>query len=217
MIRFVVALVLASCVASTLVGCAGAPSISANAADRARIGAVRIDPAIEIAPKPFYNGRAQAFAAIGGAVGAALKVEAAKDSLDAQSALLITMRDHHIDLGELLRAQFARAGEATTSLRFVADGVPVDGVVSMKVEIWGLGQTQGLSATLYPTLGVSATLKRPDGTIVWQKYQYVTPLKKENDEGHTLEEYVANPELLRKVFDTASGIVSRMLIADYRA
>ena len=217
MIQTLVTAVLVSCVVASLGGCAGAPSISASASDRAKISSARINPTVEITPKPFYQGREQSFAFIGGAVGAVVAGQAAAGAVDAQTAIVTAMRNQRVDIGEIVRAEFARAAEAGTPMRFTTDTASaVDGVVLLKVDVWGLGQTQGLSATLFPTFGVSATLRRTDGTVVWQKYEYVTPLSKENSEGHTLEEYLANPELLRKAFTSASGIVSRMLIADYR-
>lgn len=217
MIQKFAAAALVSLLVASVCGCAGVPSISPSASERARLSSARVDPTIEITPKPFYQGREQSFALVGGAVGAVLAGPAAADAVDAQTAIVTVMRDQHVELGEIVRAEFVRAAEAETQMRFTSDpGAAVDGVVSLKVDVWGLGQTQGFSATLFPTFGVSATLRRTDGTVVWQKYEYVTPLNKENGEGHTLEEYLANPEFLRKVFTSASGIVSRMLVANYR-
>jgi len=82
--------------------------------------------------------------------------------------------------------------------------------------MYGLGQTQGFSALLFPTLKVTASLKANDGTLVWRQTDYVTPLNAENTLGHTVEQYVAQPELLRASFTNSAAIVSRLLVQDMR-
>jgi hypothetical protein len=59
-------------------------------------------------------------------------------------------------------------------------GAAGDAQFQFEVVIYGLGQTQGFATTLYPTIGVNGALKRPDGTVLWQRYEYITPLNKEN-------------------------------------
>jgi hypothetical protein len=63
---------------------------------------------------------------------------------------------------------------------------------------------------LKPTLGVTGKLLRADGSVVWQKYEYITNLNGQTP-SHTLDEYLTNPEVIGEVFAVASKIVTAEL------
>lgn len=213
LIRSLAAVLLAACLSGVLGGCAGVASVSATAADREKILMVRIDPMIELPAKPYYQGPEQAFAAVAGVVGAML---AAPDAADAASKMAAVMHDQHTEISGIVLAEFPSAWETGTPVRFTNDpSAAVDGVMTLKINTWGIGQSQGFNPKLYPLLGISATLKRADGTVAWQKYDFVTPANKDNNEGHTFDEYHAKPELFKRVFDSATRIVSSMLLQSY--
>ncbi len=214
MMRFFAAVLLAACLAGALSGCAGVSAVSATAADREKILTVRIDPAIAVPEKAFYHGPQQSVAAIAGVIGAIL---ASPDAADAASKMTDVMHDQHEDISGIVLAEFAGPWEASTPVRFTSDpSAPVDATMVLRINTWGIGQSQGFSPKLYPLLGISATLKRADGTVAWQKYDFVTPANKDNDEGHTFDEYLAKPELFKKVFESATRIVSKMLLESYQ-
>ena len=75
-------------------------------------------------------------------------------------------------------------------------------------------QSQGFGTTLYPMFNITATMTKPDGTVLWKDTDYVTALNGDNKEGHTIEEYLKDPELIRKSFTNGSDIVGRMLASN---
>jgi hypothetical protein len=92
------------------------------------------------------------------------------------------------------------------------DNSPATAELTLAVTFYGLTIKPGLSGVLYPALGVTATLRRPDGQVIWQKYEYVTALNEGNSGGHEFDAYLANPELLRRTFTNAAVIVSRLRV-----
>jgi hypothetical protein len=94
------------------------------------------------------------------------------------------------------------------------DGQAADADLILAVNVYGLGQTQGFSSLLYPLINVSATLKKPDGTVVWQNTDFVTPQNSANTGGHEFQQYLEQPELLRATWVNVSQIVSGMVLDD---
>ena len=56
---------------------------------------------------------------------------------------------------------------------------------------------------------------RADGAVLWQKRELVTSVNKQTP-AHTLEEYLQNPQLLRKAFTVAAQIVCDGLMTHMR-
>jgi hypothetical protein len=115
---------------------------------------------------------------------------------------------------QIVKAEFIRAAGARSTMRFAEGDGAADARLSLAVDAYGYGQTQGFSALLYPMMRVTATLKRRDGTVAWQKSDFAVPLNSENNQGYAFEEYIRNPQLLRATLTNIAGIVSRMLLAD---
>ena len=136
MIRSLATLLVAACVSGSLIGCAGVPAVSATASDRAKILTVRIDPKIELPEKPFY-GPTQTLASLGGAVGAML---AAGNAQDEAARIAAAMHDQHAEINDIVLAEFPKAWEAATPIRFTTDPTAaVDAVMTLKINIWGWG------------------------------------------------------------------------------
>ena len=190
-------------------GCAGGPTINMSAADRASIKAVTMKTPPTLPPEMVFHGRAQSFAAVGGLIGAALAESAAKEP---KAQLLDAMKTNGVDLPSILKKEFFNAAQSKGVLTQANAGSMAQGDLTLTVNVYGFAQTQGFSSLLYPLLNVTATIKRPNGEVAWQKTEFATPQNAENKFGHEFGEYLKDPELLRKTLANISGIVSRMLV-----
>ena len=200
-------------IALALAGCAGAPKIKMSKDDRESTKTIRIVSSVQMPSEMFFHGRAQSCAmAMGGAVGAAVcGSQAAKEPKD---QILDAMKANDISLPDIVRAEF-RKSVTSRDLFTVAEGdQAADADLILAVNVYGLGQTQGFSSLLYPLLNVSATLRKPDGTVVWQNTDFVTPQNSANTGGHEFQQYLRQPELLRATWANASQVVSGMLVDD---
>lgn len=205
---------LALTVASLLTACAGLPSHSLNAADRAAVSTVSINPTIAL-PKQlaFHSRRESLMMGAFGMIGALLSVDDAKDSA---RDVVSTMNRHNISIRTIAKTEFKRALVAIPSLKITDDKANADAELTLEVDMVGLSQTHGLSARLYPTMRLSATMKKKDGTLIWQKSDLITPLNSENKDGYEFDEYLAQPALLRHGFTTTAAILSRNLVAELK-
>jgi len=192
-------------------GCAGLSSVDMSSTDRAQVKTIKLRADSKMPEDMFFQGRAQSVSAAFGLVGA-LVGEAM--SSDPKAQIIATMKKNNIDLPTILQAEFAKAMQAQKEFRVVDGQSSPDAEMVLFVNTYGLGQTQGFSSLLYPLMNVSASLRTPDGTVIWQKTDYVTPQNKENTGGHEFEEYIGKPETLRGTWSNASGIVSRMLVRE---
>jgi hypothetical protein len=50
--------------------------------------------------------------------------------------------------------------------------------------------------------------------VIWQASHVAGAQNVENQEGHALEDYLRDPELLRRAFVAGSDIVSRVMVQD---
>lgn len=194
-----------------LTACAGAPTVSMKDSDRTAIRSVSIQPEVTVPAEMFLHGRAQSAGAVGGLLGAAL---ASAMPIEPRTQIIDTMATNDISLQRILKAEFAKAANAKGRMTFAEGAADADATVALTVNVYGLGQTQGFSALLYPMMNVSASMKRADGSVVWQRTEYASPLNGENKTGYEFQQYINDPEKLRQVMTNISGIVSRMLADD---
>lgn len=194
-----------------IAGCAGLPSIDMNPADRAQIKAVKIRADNKLPEEMFYQGRGQAIAGAFGALGAVAGVAASQDP---KEQIMATMSKNNISLPSILQTEFEKTVRSQGQFRVVDEHSPADAELVLVVNTYGLSQAQGFSAVLYPMINVSASLRKSDGTVAWQRTDYVTPQNKENSSGHEFDEYVAKPDQLKASWSKVSGIVSRMLVKE---
>lgn len=197
------------CLTLLLTACAGAPTVKLDQVSRQSIQSASIKSEVPMPADMFYQGPAQSIGfGIGGLIGYAITQNMTSD----KDAVKATLVKNNIDVGQLVASEFATELRAAGKIPLAEGGQPGNAQFKFEVVVFGIGQTQGFASTLYPTLGVNGTLTSTDGKVLWQRYEYLTPLNKENSIGAEPEGYVKNPELLRSAFKKAAGIVSRMLI-----
>ena len=202
--------VMASTVVAAIVAMAGCFGVQMSPADRAQIKTIKIRADDRMPNDMFYHGRAQSVAGAFGLVGALVGLASASD---AKAQIIATMKANNIQLPIILQAEFSKAMQSQKEFQVVDGDSSADAEMLLVVNLYGLVQSHGFSS-LYPTLTVSATLRKPDNTVIWQKADYVTALNKENTGGHEFDEYIGQPELLRATWSNVSGIVSRMLVGN---
>jgi hypothetical protein len=157
----------------------------------------------------FYSGPEQAWAAVGGIVGSIVAADSAKTK---GQQLAEFMKKENINLDEILTKDLT-AEINKTQLFKVKDAAPDQATLNLEIKVYGLGQSNGLSSTLYPVLGVNSKLTHPSGSILWQKYEYITPLNSLNNQGDTLENFLKNPERLRASFENVSKVLSELIVS----
>jgi hypothetical protein len=195
--------------AMALGGCAGGPTVSMTAADRATLKTVSMQSVPKLPADMFFHGRAQSAGAVGGLIGAAI-ASAAGDEPKGQ--ILSTMKAKDIDLPTILRTEFLKTASARGALSLAETPSTAQGDLALAINVYGFGQTQGFSALLFPIINVTATVKKPNGEIAWQRTEFVTPHNSENKYGYEFEQYQKDPELLRKTLTNVSNVVSTMLV-----
>jgi len=202
-------------VASSLTACV-APPVAITPAAKAAIHTVRVNPVVKLPPEMMYMGPAQGAVMLlaGPLLGPQL---ASSTGTSAKAQLAAEMQANHIDVGEIVAAEFAKQASAGTSVNFVVGSAPADAQVDLVVNVYGIGQAHALGSTLYPVVNLSVTMKAADGSVIWQATHVAGAQNVENKDGHTLEEFVGSPELLRQAFVNGSDIVSRVMVQDFLA
>jgi len=197
---------------SLLAGCAVGPTVNMNAADRATIKSVTMNTPPTLPAEMFFHGKAQSLGvAVGGLIGGVLAAVAAKEP---KAQLVDAMKANGIDLPTILKTEFFAATASRRLLTQADSTAAAQGDLTLTINAYGFGQTQGFSSLLYPLLKVTATIKKPNGEIAWQRTDFALPLNSDNKFGYEFEQYLEEPELLRKTLTNISGIVSRMLVDD---
>ena len=198
-------------IASLLLAACAAPRVGMTDAARSSVHTVSVEPNVTLPEDMYYQGPGQTGMAMLGIVGALASQSTAATP---KARMHAVMDEHHISVPEIVAAEFAKQSNAGTTMKFVVGTEPADARVSLNVLMYGVAQSQGFGTTLYPTFTVKATMTKADGTVLWQATDYVTALNGENKEGHTIEDYLKDPELIRKSFTSGTDIVSRMLVTD---
>lgn len=199
-------------IVALLTGCAGGPTVKMTATDRAAIKTVTMNAPPTLPAEMAFSGRAQSFAAVGGVIGAALAANLADEP---KAQLLQTMKANGINLPSILKTEFLATAKSRGLLAHAESSAVANGDLTLTVNVYGFGQTQGFSSLLYPLINVTATIKKPNGEIAWQRTDFAAPLNSENKYGYEFEQYIKEPELLRKTLTNISGIVSRMLLDSF--
>lgn len=186
-------------------GCA--PQTALTKPVRESIRSVSISKDVKMPDEVYYQGPAQSVGAAFGLIGAVIAQSAAEGP---KAQIKAAMGESKIDLGQIVRDQFSAS---IADARVFPSVVPErgDAEVRLEVRIYGLAQPHGLTAQLKPMLGIMGTLARTDGSVLWQKYEFVTPVGLPMP-GNTLKEYLENPQLMRDGFIAAAKIVSEGLV-----
>jgi hypothetical protein len=201
-----------------LSGCAAAPSVSIGEKDRQALTRIQVQSEVQLPPHDVYihgDPIATTIASGGGVVGAIAADSAAKAP---KTNVAEFAKANGFPLAQIVKSEFVRAAAAKGGMVFSETEPHPNGFLTLKVNAFGFGQAHGLGATMYPLLNVTATLKRPDGSVVWQDTEFVSPLNSDNKPGHEYAEYINNPENMRKALARAAAIVSGALASDlYRS
>ena len=202
---------LASQLAITMLvmtGCIGLSTVEMSDADRLQVKTIKIRADNRLPDEMAYHGPEHAGGSMIGLVGHLVGYAI---TTDPREQLLATMKTNNIDLPLILQAEFTQAMQSQGDFRVATDGSSADAEMLLIVNRYGL-ITPPLGIGVTPILNVSASLRRPDGRVVWQRTDYVTTNSKGNRDRKALDEYLEQPELLREAWARVSGIVSRMLI-----
>lgn len=134
-------------------------------------------------------------------------------SMSTVEAIVYNINSANIDLGEIVRKNFADKLATTGRFKIVGEQETADAELQLTVNNWGFALTQGFSSVVYPTISVTGSLKRRDERV-WQKTEYITPFNSGNTYGYTPLRYRTEPELLRTALDGVSQIVDEQLVKD---
>lgn len=191
-----------------LSGCAGQNAIRLTDEQRAKIKTVSLDNNVVKPKTAFYQGRAQSVGLAFGVLGALATSGSAQDT---GTQLAEFMLKNNIDIGEITNTALAAETKRTNTF-LVTNAGNEDAKFKSEIKIFGLAQSNGLSSTLYPTLGVTSQLIDKNGVVTWEKYEYVTALNSENNQGDTLENFQKDPQKLKSTFENAARIVTKLLV-----
>lgn len=192
-----------------LTGCAS--SVAFNKQDRESIRSVSVGKDIKVADDIYYQGAGQSVGMAFGLLGALIGEAAAQEP---KNQLKAAIKESQINPGHIVREQFAnKLVETNIFPAIVPEGG--DAEIRLEVNMLGFAQADPFSNQLKPMLGVSGSLARKDGTVLWEKNDFVANLN-EQTPAHTLEEYLQNPQFIREAFTVAAKIVSDELIEHMR-
>jgi hypothetical protein len=179
--------------------------------DKELIQSVSISKEVKMPDDFLYMGPAQSWAVAGGLIGA---IAGKSDERSAKAQIIAVMQQNQIDLKKISREQLeTELLRANVFPSVLSEGGDTE--IKLEVRLWGFVQKNSFSAQLKPTLGIAASLVNLDGTIFWQKYDYITAFNDQTPE-HTIEEYLRNPQLIQEAFNTSAKIISEGLVKDIR-
>ena len=190
---------------SLLIGCGG------NAALRkSGLATIKSVSICENVTKPgslIYSGRKQAFLAVCGCLGGLAGGLAAEKTA---SKIKTVMEQEKIDVGEIVREQFVNELKNSNLFASIVSENS-DAEFKLSIRTFGFIVPQGFSSKLKPILGVEGKLVKSDGSVLWEKYEFISNLSKKTP-SYSLENYFDNPELIREVFTIASQSIVADLI-----
>ena len=205
-------LLLALIVALATADCADTTAVAMKATERDAVRTVGVNPAVKVPGEIYYLDHAQGLGmGIGGAVGGLI---ASSGGADGQ--IVDALASNAISVGAIVRTEFVAASATVGDIAFVDSTAAHVAELTLVVNLYGLSYASPLDAALYPMLSVTATIRRADGNVVWQKTAAATVLTADNKLGYSFSQYIQDPERLRAVFANAAAIVSRVLVADLR-
>jgi hypothetical protein len=123
--------------------------------------------------------------------------------------LLGLLKANSISVSDIVKTEFLHNAHARGKIKFVEGAAAPDAVLSLAINVQGLGRSHLLGGQLPPVLNITATLKRPNGTVIWQKSDFNSATNQENNKTAEFDAYMKNPELLRAAFTHAASILTR--------
>ncbi|WP_211824067.1 hypothetical protein [Kistimonas asteriae] len=190
-----------------LTGCSNVKTIPLSDTARQSVAQVVISPEVTVTPDVFYSGPAEsAEFALGGLAGAVVGQAGQADRVLIENTMKAS--DIGVIFTKAFRQQLQASGAFTLAEREAAN----TGVFRFEIRLYGLGQTQGFSHTLYPLLGVKGVLTDSEGQILWQQYADITPLNAQNTLGYDIKDYLQDPARVSEVFQHVSTVISQRFL-----
>lgn len=199
---------------STLAACGTVGTVPIADDARASLHVVSVNPVVKLPKDITYLGpKEMAAMVLGGPIVGG--VIANGTAAGPKAALLAELDANRIAVGDIVAAEFAKQASGATNLTFVVDARPADAQVELWVNAYGIMHAQPFGSTLYPMLNVSAVMRAPDGKVLWQATDIVGAMNPENKQGHTIEDYAKDPELLRQAFTAGGDLVAHKLADNF--
>jgi len=202
-------------IASTLIvgqvvmaGCVGLSDVKMSTVDREQTKTVKVRAENKL---PDIGSVNPSHGAVAGGVGGAAGILLASAISSDGGQIQVTMKSNNIDLPAILRDEFEKALRSRGGFSIVDENAPADAEMVLFVNKCGFLPVHGSRSVLYPFMNVSASLRKPDGTVIWQRTDVEHPQDKG---GYRFEDYIEKPEILRGAWSTVSGMVSRNLVEE---
>jgi hypothetical protein len=199
--------ILSGFAAIILSGCASTVPLSQES--RKSIRSISISETVSLPDNMFYHGGGQTLGMLFGAVGGAVAGSASQRPAD---QIRTFMQASNINVDEMVRFAFTDELEKASVFE-ISDSKSVDAQIELEINMYGLIQVHGYSSRLRPIMAVRGKLIDNNGKVLWIGHGS-TPAFTSNLPAHTLAEYSADPELLKKAFLDASRIVALELLSD---
>lgn len=186
-----------------VIGVAGCGTVSITPDRIDSIKSVSVAPEVKVAPKAFYFGPEQAWAAALGP-GAAVAVALSSDAPGQIKAYLFR---ENIDVGAIVRTQFVKGLQGDP--RFASKlGESGEARFELEVYLYGLITDSLFSSSFKPWLGIQARLIDSSGKIIWQDRDYVTH---HNDAAPAVPyaTYFDNPATFRAGFAAVADAITQ--------
>ncbi|HTT38608.1 MAG TPA: hypothetical protein VMH32_13175 [Burkholderiales bacterium] len=187
----------------TLAACGGGKTL--KPADQAGIGSVSVAATVKVVDQPTVVGSEAGLSALFGAAGAAATAESQKS---AGKSFADYLAASGIDVGDIVRQQFT---DKLRSDPIYGPRLSADGSYHFVLEVrsYGINKTTMVSSEWGPNLGVYYKLVSPDGKVLADDFAttWFSDVPK-----FTMEEIKANPQVLKRAFETAAAIVSAKLL-----
>ncbi|WP_157818076.1 hypothetical protein [Candidatus Thiodictyon syntrophicum] len=129
-----------------------------------------------------------------------------------QAEIEAAMRERSIDVGAIFYQEFQAQLEASGAFEVANRGEEYDATIALEIDAYGLMIGLTFAPPLYPILSVKATMTSRDGRVIWRQSAGVRPNTGKNKTGYRIDEYIADPERLREVFQNALRLAAQSLV-----
>ncbi|MBC8402459.1 MAG: hypothetical protein H8E14_13300 [Candidatus Marinimicrobia bacterium] len=187
----------------TITGCAG--SVALKQHTRASIKSVTISKDVRMPNEMFYQEIIEDYS---GTLGANRPLAAERGRKDTKKIIKGVMDKSDVDIKKTVINKFSHQLKNSNLFDEVLTECDSCPIFSLSVSVFGFA---GSSNQLKPMLGITGMLTKPENSVLWKKYVYVSYYTKDTP-SHTLEEYFKEPELIREAFTLASEIVANDMI-----
>lgn len=209
-LKITVTIFIAFCLLSSL-GCAS--KVSLKKEDIQANQTVNISNKVSLPETMFYQGRKEMMLqGTLGLIGATAAEGGRKSTVD---IIKDVMNKSNVDVTQIVRTEFEQQLKKSNLFNMILPDRGNYSEIRLSIQLYGFASPQTFSSQLKPMLGVAGELVKPDGSIIWKNYDYVSNLNGKTP-SYTIEEYLKNPELIREVFNVASQIAVKGLIDDMK-